>query len=171
MFEQILACMRSGADVISTNLPQVLTAGFLVLDWEGVGESTEEATSSGQKRLFSKVGSDDGSQSERKASRLDSSSSEPTVGNREGAPDTNFSKKLTASGATSLPDDEEGDNTTGKPKNSNTEADSSKVSMRLRMSRSQYASYCLDMADVKYARDTTPLIPGCQCHACRYSSP
>lgn len=149
--------MRAGADVISSNLPQVLTAGFLVFDWDstntpyaGAGSSSLADQQTSRKRPISDV--------DVPASTVTLSTVHADSSNPSSAQETTFSKTLTMRTPV-VEDDEKGPSVT---------KDKVAVTARLKMKRSMYSTYCLDLADEKFSRDTGPLVVGCQCHACRY---
>ena len=164
--------MRAGADIVSSNLPQILTTGFLALDWTSPSLAHSEAASpsedtveSNRKRPLSAVVEEE--ENVFKDSLLSNTSASSSSSNPATTTTTTveseFTKKLTNNAMRTIPNEDE--------KGGNESKDSYQktvLTSRLKMKRSMYSSYCLDMTDERFARDTQPLVAGCECHACRY---
>lgn len=158
--------MKAGADMISSNLPQIMTHGFLAMDWTSPNlahsdlvPASEEPTQTSRKRSISDV-------IDQNDSKIDSSVQsvvEPSTV-ATSALETDFSKKLNQNAMRSLPNEDEKDQ-----KEHRDSFQKNAITARLKMKRSLYSNYCIDMADTRFARDTEPLVAGCQCHACRYA--
>ena len=157
--------MRAGADVISSNLPQILTTGFLVLDWTSPAfpysttttvavSATEESTESNRKRPISAVVED----------TKESTDNDSLLHSGKSAVETEFTKKLNKNAMRTLSSEDEKGGHDSKDSYQKTV-----LTTRLKLKRSMYSSYCLDLTDERFARDTQPLVSGCQCHACRYA--
>jgi hypothetical protein len=165
--------MRAGADIVSSNLPQILTTGFLALDWTSPSLAHSEAASpsedtveSNRKRPLSAVVEEEeniGKDSLLSSNSTFSSSNPATTTTTTTTVESEFTKKLTKNAMRTIPNEDE--------KGGNESKDSYQktvLTSRLKMKRSMYSSYCLDMTDERFARDTQPLVAGCECHACRY---
>jgi len=166
--------MRAGADIVSSNLPQILTTGFLAPDWTSPLLAHSEAASpsegtveSNRKRPISAVVEEEDNIGKdsllSSTSTFSSSNPATTTTTTTTTVESEFTKKLTKNAMRTIPNEDE--------KGGNESKDSYQktvLTSRLKMKRSMYSSYCLDLTDERFARDTQPLVADCQCHACRY---